>query len=111
MSERTHAAGPATAVVLRWLRENTESTRIRSPVADQSDLMHLPGSRARTDETDSHLAELMLQARASLPLTSTVLWYAVTGACAATPESSESFTAFKNTCLSFAVPVMAGIIC
>ncbi len=36
MSERTHAAGPATAVVLRWLRENTESTRIRSPVADQS---------------------------------------------------------------------------
>lgn len=31
------------------------------------DLMHLPGSRARTDETDSHLAELMLQARASLP--------------------------------------------
>ncbi|EFA4518123.1 inovirus Gp2 family protein [Escherichia coli] len=111
VAECCHTASPAAAVVLRWLWENTESTRIRCLLLISQDLMCSPGSGMTADDADSHLVALLQQACTTL----TPEGHCTVACCyrvvrAATPEGAESFTAFRNACLSLARPVMAGII-
>ncbi|EFE7110552.1 hypothetical protein DSH38_27280, partial [Escherichia coli] len=63
------------------------------------------------DDADSHLVALLQQTGSTLTPEghcTVVCCYRVVRA--ATPECAESFTTFRNTCLSLSRPVMAGII-
>ncbi|SRA15200.1 Uncharacterised protein [Escherichia coli] len=114
LNQRSHTGYPLLPVVLRWLRETTESTDstgIRCLLLISQDLICPPGSRMTSDDADSHLVALLQQAGTTLTAEghcTVVCCYRVVRA--ATPEGAESLTAFRNACLSLARPVMAGII-
>ncbi|MFR0387074.1 hypothetical protein ACKEMP_26510 [Escherichia coli] len=108
ITERNHTASPALPVVLRWLRETTESTGIRCLLLISQDLICPPGSGLTAD---SLLVALLQQAGTTLTpegQCTVVCCYRVVRA--ATPEGAESLRAFRNACLSLSWPVMAGII-
>ncbi|MBM2967488.1 hypothetical protein [Escherichia coli] len=114
LNQRSHAGYPLLPVVLRWLLETTESTDstgIRCLLLISQDLICPPGSGMTSDDADSHLVGLLQQAGSTLTpegQCTVVCCYRVVRA--ATPEGAESLRAFRNTCLSLARPVRAGII-
>ena len=111
LNQRSHAGYPLLPVVLRWLRETTDSTGIRCLLLISQDLICPPGAGLTADDADSHLVALLQQTGSTLTPEghcTVVCCYRVVRA--ATPEGAEPLRAFRNACLSLSWPVMAGII-
>ncbi len=108
LNQRSHAGYPLLPVVLRWLRETTESTGIRCLLLISQDLICPPGSGLTAD---SLLVALLQQAGTTLTpegqCTVVCCYRVVRGA---TPVGAGSLRAFSTACLSLSWPVMAGII-